>query len=106
MSDRIITLKQFIQDDPDDIFSQYALALELQKIQQLEEAMHWFNRISESHPDYLPVYYHYGKLLEETGEISKAIEIYRKGMLVAKSQNQTRTLNELRSALEQIETDQ
>lgn len=103
MNERITTLRKFIDEDPGDTFSKYALALELLKSDGISEALHLFTEIVDSDPEYLPVYYHFGKLLEEVGETAKAAEIYRQGITVATRQKQSRTLSELKSALEQMD---
>jgi predicted RNA polymerase sigma factor len=103
MNERIATLRKFIDEDPGDTFSKYALALELVKSEGISEALHVFSEIVDSVPDYLPVYYHFGKLLEQVGETARAADIYRHGIAVATRQKQSRTLSELKSALEQMD---
>lgn len=59
--------------------------------------------INKNDPSYLPNYYHYGKLLEETGMKSEALAVYQFGEALAKTQKNIHTLNELRSAREALE---
>lgn len=103
--DRINKLKEMLQVDENDSFLQHALALEYIKTGNDEEACKLFDEILKREPGYLGSYYHLGKLLERIGDIKKAIEIYKKGMEVARSINDSHAYNELQSALEDAEDD-
>jgi tetratricopeptide (TPR) repeat protein len=100
---RIEMLQSYLAEDASDSFSRYALALELIKLSNLEEALNHMAFIFQNDPSYLPNYYHYGKLLEQTGRKSDALAIYQTGESVAKSQKNAHTLNELTGAREALE---
>ncbi|HMT30890.1 MAG TPA: tetratricopeptide repeat protein [Bacteroidia bacterium] len=102
-TNRIELLKSYIEEDPDDIFSVYALALEYSAIESFGEAIPLLENLQKNHPDYLPTYYQLGKLLEKTGNFSKAIEVYILGEQVASKQNDIKTRSELLAARENIE---
>jgi Tfp pilus assembly protein PilF len=101
--DRISKIKEYLKESGDDSFLQHALALEYIKIDNDAEAKKLFEQILKREPGYLGSYYHLGKLLERMGEGKKAIEVYSKGMEIAKSVNDSHTYNELRSASEEAE---
>lgn len=101
--DRISKIKEYLKESGDDSFLQHALALEYIKIGNDAEAKKLFEEILKREPGYLGSYYQLGKLMERMGERKKAIEIYRKGMQIAKSVNDSHTYNELRSASEEAE---
>jgi len=103
--DRINKIKEYLKESGDDSFLQHALALEYIKIGKDAEAKKLFEEILKREPNYLGSYYQLGKLLERTGEGKKAIEVYGKGMEIAKSVNDAHTYNELRSACEEAEDD-
>jgi tetratricopeptide (TPR) repeat protein len=100
-SDRIAQLEQFYEDDPNDPFNLYALALEYLKVDPAISGAH-FESLMESHPQYLPAYYHAAKLYHEKGEKQKAISVFEKGIQLAQQLNDTKTLRELRSALDEL----
>ncbi len=100
---RIDQLKEFIAEDPADVFSRYALALEYSNSGNWHEAEKEFLQVIKIKKDYLPVYYQLGKLYETVNENQKAIEIYKKGIEIAKTQKNQKTLNELRGAMEELE---
>jgi tetratricopeptide (TPR) repeat protein len=91
---RIDQLKQFAEDEPDDPFNHYALALEYLKTDPTE-AIRLFERLSESHPHYLPTYYPYAQLLIERKETEKAESIFQKGIGMARGSKEQKTLREI-----------
>lgn len=100
--ERIELLKSYILDDPSDAFSKYALALEYIKSGSDENAEQLMRSLNVEQPDYLPNYYHFGKLLERKKQNEEAIEIYQKGLNLAKTVNDHHTYNELRNALDEL----
>lgn len=96
-----------IKKNPNDSFSKFALALELLKREQVSKAILLFESILKQDPEYLGVYYHLGKLYQQTGNVQKAGELFNNGITLAEEQNNSRTKSELLEALEtlKIETD-
>lgn len=95
--DRLKLLKQFAQEEPEDPFNLYALALEYLKINP-SEADKLFKKLVSTHPDYLPTYYPYAQLLIEQKDLDKAERIFQKGMETAKALNDYKTLREIQAA--------
>ena len=95
---RIAALLDFIRDDPNDASAKYMVALEFIKEGTLEEALKWMQVVRTHHADYLPNYYHYGKLQERLGMLEDAAKTYVEGMEVAKAMKDTHTLMELKGA--------
>ena len=100
---RIEALKQFLEEDPGDSFSRYALAMEYSKLGRAEEAIAEYREIVESDPDYVATYYQLGKALESQGLAEDAGEAYRQGIAVAGRQGDAHTRDELAAALEMLE---
>jgi len=94
---RIEQLLKFLEEDPQDTFTLYALALEYKEVRP-EEAERIFNQLLISYPDYLPTYYQAAALLEEKGEVDNALKVYKAGMEVAEKQNDTTAYKELQAA--------
>ncbi|MDN3671183.1 tetratricopeptide repeat protein [Echinicola jeungdonensis] len=95
--DRIKLLLQFIEEEPDNPFNLYAIALEYQNTDQ-EAARDYFEKLLENHADYLPTYFHAAALFAEFGKLEKAQQIYESGIDLAKQQNDQHTLRELQNA--------
>ena len=101
--DRIETLKEYLEKDKHDSFLQHALALEYIKVGNDTDAEQLFRQILDREPGYVGSYYHLGKLLERSGGITKAINIYQKGMRAAKEAGDQHSFNELQAAFEELE---
>jgi Tfp pilus assembly protein PilF len=101
--DRITQIQGLLKEEPEDNFLQHALALEYIKIGNDADAKRLFERILDREPGYVGSYYHLGKLLERMGETQQAIQIYKKGMEIAKSASDTHAFNELQAACEDLE---
>jgi tetratricopeptide (TPR) repeat protein len=91
-----------LEIQPEDVFLNYALAMELISLNNLKDAIHKLEWIQSFHSEYLPTYYQLAAIYAETEQVDKAINTYQKGMDLAKSQNDTKTYNELKSAYEEL----
>ena len=100
---RIEMLKQFLSEDPQDDFSQYALALELEKAGKSSDAIVHLEQIISRNPEYLAAYYQLGNLLGKLQNPDKAITIFQQGMSIAVRQKNLKTMNELQSAIEMLD---
>lgn len=87
-------LLTFYEEDPEDPFNVYALALEYLK-HDSEKAGQFFDILLFNHPDYLPTYYHAGEFFALEENFKKAELIYQKGIDLALSQKNTKTHQEL-----------
>jgi tetratricopeptide (TPR) repeat protein len=103
MKSRIDLLNQYIIDEPDDPFNRYALALELIKTGDRQKALELFSYVHLNHSQYLPNYYHYGKLLMEERDVSPAQSILKAGLAIALKQNNKRTHSELLGLLDELD---
>ncbi|MFO8231377.1 MAG: tetratricopeptide repeat protein [Longimonas sp.] len=99
--DRIAQLESFLEEDPDDAFTQFALAREHLKQDDLDTAQAYFEQLVAQQPDYLGTYYHLGKLYERRGAVEQAIETYEQGIDIARKQRDRKNLSELQDALMQ-----
>ena len=87
------------QQQPGDAFLKYAIALEYIRLGNNTEAEKQFELFLRDFPDYLPTYYQAAKFWEETGNTEAAIDTYNKGIELARTNNDNKTLNELKEAL-------
>lgn len=101
---RLEQLLKFLNDEPQDPFNIYGVALEYQKTDS-RKALEFFEVLLKDHEDYLPTYYHAGKLLLELDEIERAKQVFRRGIDIAASRNDEKAFRELRNAYAEIEFD-
>ena len=100
---RVRQLLQFLEQSPQDPFLIYALALEYVGQNQNAEAERLFRQLLAQAPDYLAVYYHYGKLLEGLERAEEAMALFRTGADLASKQGDAKTVRELKDALLNLE---
>lgn len=103
-NDRVQQLIRFVQEEPHDPFNVYALAMEYMNGQP-ERARTYLDQLLTEHPDYLATYYHAAALYADLGNVERAIELYEKGMELAKAQNNAKTWLELQRAKQAMEED-
>ena len=99
MTSRLDTLQKMLLETPNDEFLLYAISLEHNKLGETEKAIEIMSQLLISHEDYLPVYYQLGHLHAQKGNREYAMELFRKGIEIAKHRNDHRTLGELNEAL-------
>lgn len=87
-------LLAFYEEDPQDPFNIYALALEYAKTDE-KQAMHFYDLLFTNYPHYLPAYYQGAAFFAQLEQLEKAERLYRSGIDLALSQNQTKTHQEL-----------
>lgn len=99
MSSRLEQLLEMLEAEPQDAFLRYAVALEYETAGNISEAISRIESLISDNPDYLGAYYKLGQLLEVSGAKEKALDVYQRGALVAKKQNNTKTLGEINTAI-------
>ena len=93
-------LQAYLEKDPDDTFTRFALALEYQKKDDIDNARSLFEAIIEDNPEYVGTYYHLGKLYERINATELASETYQKGIRAAQTAGDPKALAELQEALQ------
>ena len=99
---RIIQLKKFLEESPNDPFIHYGLALEYQKSEP-KMAREKYLELLERFPDYLPTYYHAAHFFWEEGEADRTTEIFESGIELARRQSDQNTLRELQNAYQNFQ---
>ncbi len=94
---RLEKLLEFLKNEPNDEFLQYALATEYLRLNDTAKALQYYETLVEKHPDYVGTYYHLGKLYEALNRKADAIVIYEKGMIIARQKRDNHALSELQT---------
>ncbi len=97
MSNILEQLKKFVADDPEDPFNHYALALEYLK-GDTDAACRIFEQLVEQHGNYVPTYYHLGKLYLDLQRRDDAVRMFERGIAVARNANDMKAVRELEAA--------
>lgn len=96
-NERINKLLQFLNEDPNDAFTLYALATEYKK-EDRNAALEYFEKLLNEHEDYVGTYYHAAALYDELEMEDKAKKTYQKGMKIARNTNNMHAFSELQAA--------
>ena len=99
-SDRLETLKQFLESRPEDCFVRYGLAQEYVKAEAFEDALAQFDKILEIDADYQAAYYHAGKTYEKMGRPDDARAMWQKGVEASYRTGDLHARGELQAALD------
>lgn len=102
-TERLQQLLDYLRDDAEDPFLHYAVAMEHVRAGDDAAAEPYFSALLQRFSTYVGTYYHYGKLLERTGQKEKAIEVFREGIKVASDARERNALRELKEALAQAQ---
>jgi tetratricopeptide (TPR) repeat protein len=99
---RLEKLLEFIKEQPDDIFLKYALAMEYQGLNDIGKTKEYFEEVVKVDKNHVAAYYQLGKIFERLNDETSAISIYEKGMEAAKLKNDSRSMRELKTALDEL----
>jgi tetratricopeptide (TPR) repeat protein len=99
---RLETLLEFLKNEPNDEFLQYALATEYLRLNETEKALQYYENLVINHPDYVGTYYHLGKLYEALNRIPDATNTYEKGMEVARQKRDNHAFSELQAVYREV----
>lgn len=89
--------------EPNDVFLNYALAMEHVSANELKEAETQLKKVLSINPSYLPCFYQLGQVAEKLNKTDDALVYYKQGVEFAKSQNNNKALGELNEAIWMLE---
>ncbi|MCP4442815.1 MAG: tetratricopeptide repeat protein [Aureispira sp.] len=98
MTKRLEQLLTFLKTTPNEPFILFAIAKEYEGMDDLENALSYYEKLTTDSPNYVGTYYHLGKLLEALQREKEAFFTYKKGMDIAKAQDDQHAFSELAGA--------
>ena len=104
-NERLTKLLEFLEKEPNDPFLLYAVANEHRDSNVLK-AKEFYDKLLDEHENYLPTYYHAALLYVDLKEFRKAEEIFKKGLELARLENNELALRELNNAYQNFLFDQ
>jgi predicted Zn-dependent protease len=102
MATRREMLEEFVTADPNDSFSRYALALELEKEGRASDAIAQLQEVTARDENYIAAYYHLGRMLAKAGKEEEALAVYQRGLDAASKAGDQKTRNEIQEAIEML----
>lgn len=96
---RMEMIRKLLDEEPADVFLNYALGVEYLAELDLAEAEACFKKVLTLKESYIPVYYQLGKLYEAKSEEKEALKYYTAGHKFAEEQNDRKAMGEFDEAI-------
>ena len=100
--DRLAMLKQFLEENPNDAFARYGLAMEYAKAGQLDRALAEYNTLLKIHPDYTAGYFMAAQALAGAGREEEACQYLRNGIQAAERTGNAHAKSEMHAMLDEL----
>jgi Tfp pilus assembly protein PilF len=95
-------LEALLQDDPDDSFLRYAVAMEHKSEGEPAKALETLQEVLERDPQYVAAYFQAAQLLAEANQTDPARDLLRHGILVAERAGDSHAAGEMQGLLMQL----
>ncbi len=92
-----------LEQQPDDVFLRYALALELDKASEHQRSLAIFKSLMDGEPPYVPAFFMAGQMLARLERSGEAKPILLKGIEQANAQDDLHAAGEMEGFLEMLE---
>jgi tetratricopeptide (TPR) repeat protein len=100
--DRAEMLKQFLEQNPNDAFARYGLAMEYSRAGEIETALAEFKKLLELHPDYTAGYQMAGQMLSVAGRYQEARHMLESGIATAERAGNKHAQEEMQGLLQEL----
>lgn len=101
---RLETMLGFLEQDPDDSFTRYAVALEYVSAKDYDQALAYFTELRRRDPEYVATYYQLGQTYVTLERWDEAEEAFRSGVAAGRRAGDLHAVSELAAALDELET--
>ena len=101
-NNRLEKLQEMLDETPQDIFLNYALALEYKGLSQYDNALKQLNTVFLLDENHIPNLYQLGVFWMEKSENEKALLYLEKGLQIAKQKKELKTANEFQALIDEI----
>jgi tetratricopeptide (TPR) repeat protein len=98
-TNRLDILKQMVDQDPNNTFARYGLAMEYSNSGDFKQALAEFQSLLQLDENYAAAYYHGGRALEKLGHLEEARAMYEKGIEITTRKGDLHTRSEIETAL-------
>ena len=95
-------LKQLLEQNPNDAFARYGLAMEYSRAGEIETALAEFKKLLELHPDYIAGYQMAGQMLASAGRYEEARQMLESGMACAQRAGNKHAQEEMQGLLQEL----
>jgi len=98
-TNRLDILKQMVNQDQNNSFARYGLAMEYANTGDLAQSVDEFRTLLQRDESYSAAYLHAGQTLEKLGNIEEARAVYKKGIEVTSRKGDSHARSEIEAAL-------
>lgn len=102
-SPRLESLLQFLEKEPDDSFTRYAIALEYISEGNPEQAVAYLENLIERDPGYVPSYLQLGYLYTDAERREDALMVLKRGIEIARQSGDHHAASEMQDAVDDLE---
>lgn len=99
---RLEKIQNLLRDDPEDVFLNYALALELDKGEQHEKSLELFHKLTGGTPPYVPAFFMAAQMLYRLDRCGEARDFLNQGIREARIQGDEHAAAEMSEYLEMM----
>ena len=88
-------IESMLQDEPEDTFLQYALAMELDKEGEHDLSLEWLKKLTQHSPPYVPAFFMAGQQLARLNRTTEAQDWLTRGIKEAQQQGNLHAAGEM-----------
>ena len=103
--DKIAAFTEILEQNPDDAFARYGLAMEYRQRGQTALAMAQFNELEKRHPDYIAGYQMAAQILVAENKIEPARQRLQAGITAARRTGKQHAAAEMEAMLDELESE-
>lgn len=100
--DRVDMLNEILEQDPNNAFARYGLALEYSNSGKLDHALEEFEKLLSANPDYAAGYFMAAQTLMKSDRRDEARSMLENGIAAAERKGDGHAASEMRGMLEEI----
>lgn len=101
-NNRLEKLQEMLAETPQDIFLNYALAMEYKGLSQVDNTLKQLNTVLLLDENHVPTLYQLGVFWSEKSENEKALLYLKNGLQIAKQKKELKTANEFQALIDEI----
>jgi tetratricopeptide (TPR) repeat protein len=100
--DRVAMLKEILDQNPNDAFARYGLAMEYSKAGEVEEALREFGALLMANPDYTAGYFMAAQMLARESRLEEAKKMLADGITSAKRTGNAHAQSEMEAMMSEL----
>lgn len=96
-------LQKLLENEPDDVFLNFGLAMEMKKEGSFDDALAQFDRVIELDATYTAAFFQKGNTFIELGRIEEATSTLQRGVEAARQIGNTHAAGEMQEVIDHLQ---